>query len=174
MNRLVSNACAYPSICKALSRSSSRRSWCGSRSSRCSVHGFAVDSVLWAVTDDVSSFSTFVASLAGSVQCPTIGSSAVFRDVAELAARVALLSLSLAIACKVVWSTTLVAHSRASTESTTSSCKTATSSADWHNWGSYTRCWTVASQVANLTTRVASSSSSAANTECWAICLNVP
>lgn len=61
----------------------------------------------------MTSLTAAVASLAGSVEGAAVGGSAVARDVAELAAGVALHGLSLAVAGKVVGATALVAGSRA-------------------------------------------------------------
>jgi hypothetical protein len=77
--------------------------------------GITVGGLLGAVAGDVTGFSALVASLSGRVERTAIGSRAVARDVTELAASVALHSLSLAIAGEVVRSTTLVARSRART-----------------------------------------------------------
>lgn len=75
--------------------------------------------LLRAVTRDVSSLTALVASLASSVERTAVRSSAVPRDVTELAAGIALHGLSLAITSKVVGTTTLVASGRARTTSET-------------------------------------------------------
>lgn len=77
--------------------------------------------LLRAVPRDVTSLAALVAGLASSVKGATVGSSAVPGDVAELAAGVALHSLSLAITGKVVGATALVASSGtgAASETTT-------------------------------------------------------
>ena len=60
----------------------------------------------------MTGLAALVAGLASSVERATIGGSAVARDVAELAASVALHGLGLAVAGKVVGATALVASSR--------------------------------------------------------------
>ena len=93
----------------------------GNRSNRCGgdavdidiVLNFSVGVLLRAVSGDVTGLAALVAGLAGSVQGATIGGGAVARDVAELAAGIALHGLSLAVAGKVVGTTALVAGSRA-------------------------------------------------------------
>jgi len=69
--------------------------------------------LLGAVTRDVTSLAALVARLANRVEGAAVGSSAVARDVAELAASVALHGLRLAVAGKVVGSAALVAAGRA-------------------------------------------------------------
>lgn len=63
----------------------------------------------------MSSLTALVAGLASGVERATVGSSAVSGDVTELAAGVALHSLSLAVTSKVVGTTALVASGRART-----------------------------------------------------------
>lgn len=78
----------------------------------------------------MASLTTLVAGLAGRVQRATVRSCAIARDVAELAASVALHSLSLTVSGKVVRATALVARSmaRATGEAAPSiTAKTATS-----------------------------------------------
>lgn len=87
----------------------------------------AVEGLLGAVAGDVTGFAALVAGLAGGVEGTAVGSSAVARDVTELAAGVALHRLCLAVASKVVRSTALVAsrRARAAGESTTAEAKAA-------------------------------------------------
>lgn len=66
-------------------------------------------SLLRAIARDVASLTTLVAGLTSSVQRSAVGGCAVPRDVSELAAGVALHSLSLAVTGKVVGATALVA-----------------------------------------------------------------
>jgi hypothetical protein len=73
--------------------------------------------LLRAVAGDVSSLTALVAGLSSGVERATVGSSAVSGDVTELAAGVALHSLSLAVTSKVVGTTALVASGRARTTS---------------------------------------------------------
>jgi hypothetical protein len=81
--------------------------------------------LLGAIARDVSSLAALVACLAGSVEGTAVGSGAVSGDVTELAAGVALHSLSLAITGKVVGATALVASGRArATGETTSAVAT--------------------------------------------------
>ncbi|KEQ57968.1 uncharacterized protein M437DRAFT_60492, partial [Aureobasidium melanogenum CBS 110374] len=88
--------------------------------------------LLVAFTGNVTSLAASVASLAGSVERATVGSSALARDVAELAASITLHGLSLAITSEVVGTTALVAGSRTratretTTEATTRTRSTAT------------------------------------------------
>lgn len=86
-------------------------------SNRC---GFAVGLVLLvALAGDVASLAAAVASLAGSVERASVGSSALAGDVAKLTTSIALHGLSLAIASEVVGATALVACSRTRTTSET-------------------------------------------------------
>lgn len=73
--------------------------------------------LLVALAGNVTSLATAVASLAGSVEWATIGSSALARDVTKLTTSVALHGLSLAVASEVVRATALVASGRTSTAS---------------------------------------------------------
>jgi hypothetical protein len=68
---------------------------------------------LWAVAGDVTWLAAAIASLAGSIQWATVRRLTVAGDVAKLAASVALLSFSLAVASEVIWATALVAVGRA-------------------------------------------------------------
>lgn len=77
----------------------------------------AIGVLLGAITRNVTGLTALVASLASGVQRATVGSGAVPRDVAELAAGVAFHGLSLAIPGKVVRTTALVAGSRTGTAS---------------------------------------------------------
>lgn len=67
---------------------------------------------LGAVTRDVAGLTALVARLAGRVERPTVRGGAVARDVAELAASIALHRLRLAVASEVVRATALVARRR--------------------------------------------------------------
>lgn len=81
--------------------------------------------LLGAIARDVSSLAALVACLASSVEGTAVGSGAVSGNVTELAAGVALHSLSLAITGKVVGATALVASGRArATGETTSAVAT--------------------------------------------------
>ena len=96
------------------SRSGHGRSGSGSRSR--SVHsrlGSSSIGVGRAVTGNVTGLGTLVADLTRGAERAAIRSGAVSRDVAELAACVALHGLSLAVTGKVVGATTLVAGSSA-------------------------------------------------------------
>jgi hypothetical protein len=73
----------------------------------------AVGSLLRAVAGDVAGLTALVASLASGVQGAAVRGRAVTGDVTKLATSIALHSLSLAVAGKVVRSTALVAGSRA-------------------------------------------------------------
>ncbi len=92
---------------------------------------FAVGVLLRAVARDMASLSALVAGLASGVERPTIGSRAVARNVSELAAGIALHSLSLAITGKVIRAAALIARGRAgaASESTTAAETAAISSA---------------------------------------------
>lgn len=76
-------------------------------------------SPLGAVTRDVAGLAALVAGLAGRVKGTTVGSRAVARDVAELAASIALHRLRLAVASEVVRTAALVARRRAGTAKAT-------------------------------------------------------
>lgn len=76
------------------------------------VGDFAVGVLLGAIAGDVTGLTALVAGLASSVEGATVGSGAVTRDVAKLAASIALHGLSLAVSRKVVGTTALVAGSR--------------------------------------------------------------
>lgn len=101
-----------------------------------------------------------VASFARSVEWAAVRSSAVTRDVAELATGVALHSLSLAVSCEVVRSTALVTSgwTRATSKAApkASIATTSRSSSASHSSGG-TGVRAVASQVAGETTTVAAS-----------------
>lgn len=83
-----------------------------------------------AVAGDVASLGTLVADLTGGAEGTTVRSSAVTRDVAELAAGVALHGLSLAVTGEVVGTTALVAGcgTGVTAESTTESTLETTAS----------------------------------------------
>jgi len=70
--------------------------------------------LLGAVARYVARLAALVARLAGRVEGPAVGGGAVARDVAELAAGIALHRLRLAVASKVVWPAALVARGRTS------------------------------------------------------------
>lgn len=142
-----------------------------------------IGSLLWAVTGDMASLATLVASLASSVERTTVRGSAISGDVTELAASVALHSLSLAISGEVVRSTALVTSSRtwstnkssarseSATESTTGTTKTTASA--WNrtrtSWA-----WARTSQMSGLSAVIASTTgTSTAQSKSWAIGLNV-
>jgi hypothetical protein len=80
--------------------------------------------LLGAVARDVSGLTALVAGLSSGVKRAAVGSGAVSGDVAELAAGIALHSLSLAITGKVVGTTALVASGRARATSETTSAVT--------------------------------------------------
>jgi len=123
----------------------------------------------------VARLAASVAGLAGSVERAAVGSSAVARDVTKLAAGVALHSLSLAVASKVVGSAALVAGGRATTskatpEATAISATRGTTAA--HGTGARVRA--VAGQVSGKTARVASSArASSAQAQSWAVSLDM-
>lgn len=90
----------------------------GSRGSRSSSGGrlsrlLGSGLVVGAVPGDVTSLGTLVADLASRAQGATIGGGAVTRDVAKLAASVALHSLSLTVTGEVVRATALIASGSA-------------------------------------------------------------
>lgn len=92
----------------------------GGRGRRGSNNNVAVSgSLLRTVARDVSSLAAPVAGLASSVEGTAVGSGAVTRDVTKLAASIALHGLGLAVSCKVVRPTALVASSGTSTASET-------------------------------------------------------
>lgn len=109
----------------------------------------SVDLGLRALPANVASLAAAVASLAArSVDGASVWRGAVTRDVAKLAASIALHSLGLAVACKVVWSSALVASSCASSSESAAASKaparwsTKTSSRWW--WHCSARSWAVA------------------------------
>ena len=135
-----------------------------------------------------------VASLASSVEGAAVGSGAVARDVAELAAGVALHGLSLAVARKVVWSAALVAGGgavdvgQAAAETTESATRRGRSTATSAGAGARSRAGTLLvsdsgkerglsstySDVADLSAGVAAASgSTAAQTKSGAVSLDV-
>ena len=89
---------------------------CGSGGARCSCYdsrvrsGIAVHRALGTVSANVPSLSAAVAGLASRIQGTAIGRGAVTRNVAQLAASVALLRLGLAVTGEVVRPAALVAH----------------------------------------------------------------
>lgn len=148
-----------------------------------SISEVTVGCLLRAVARDVASLSTLVASLASSIQRSAVGGSAIPGYVTELAASIALHGLCLAISSKVVWTTALVASSRArsTSESTargesaskSSTGSTKATSSTWDR-SSTSRGWARTSQMSWLTTVIASSTgSSSAQTKSWAIGLDV-
>jgi hypothetical protein len=103
-----------------------------SNSSRCrGSSAVTVHLCLWALSRDVSSFATTVARLSGLVQGTAVGSSTVTGNVTQLATSVTFHRLGLAVACIVVWPTTLIAGCCArSSESSAKASAIATS----HRW----------------------------------------
>lgn len=81
----------------------------------------------------MTSLTALVAGLAGGVERATVGSGAVSRNMAELAASIALHRLRLAITSEVVWATALVTSSRAraACESTASISSAISTTANW-------------------------------------------
>lgn len=97
--------------------------------------GLTIGGLLGAVAGDVAGLAALVAGLSGSVERAAVWSRAVARDVAELAACVALHGLSLAIAREVVGPTALVARSRARSADETAPAAGETSiAATGRNW----------------------------------------
>lgn len=141
-------------------------SWSSSR--RLAVH-----LSLRAVARNMASLAASIARLAGRVKWPTVGSSAVARDVAKLATGIALHSLSLAITSKMVGSSALVASSRTSTARETASetavPATGSSRATSHSW-----IGAVAGKMASQTAAIAASTSaSTAQAKSRAVSLDV-
>lgn len=93
------------------SRGSSHiHSWSGGSGSSLNGRGRSSGALVGrAVARDVASLGALVANLAGGAERAAVGRGAVTRDVAELAAGVALHGLSLAVAGEVVGATALVA-----------------------------------------------------------------
>lgn len=122
----------------------------------------------------MTGFPATVAGLTGSVERPTVGRSAVARDVTKLAAGVALHSLCLTVAGKVVRSTALVASSRTTAlESAPEAAKSTTggASATAHTSA---RVRAITGQVTSKTAGVASSAGAgAAQPKGWAVGLDV-
>jgi hypothetical protein len=135
--------------------------------------------LLGAVARDVSSLTALVAGLSSGVERATVGSGAVSGDVAELAAGVALHSLSLAITGKVVGTTALVAGGRARAASEATSAvatrETTTAHRSTAAHGARTnRVGTSTSKVTGLATVVASTAGTgAAQAESRAVSLDV-
>ncbi|KAI0146208.1 hypothetical protein GGR57DRAFT_289436 [Xylariaceae sp. FL1272] len=134
--------------------------------------------LLRAVPRDVTSLAALVASLACGVQRATVRGGAVAGDVTKFSTSVALHSLSLAVTGKVVGTTALVASSRTRTTgkpttTTISEAASAHRSTTAHGCTSRVRAGT--SQVARLPAVVASAiaGTSAAQTECRAVSLNM-
>lgn len=121
----------------------------------------------------MTSLAAAVASLAGSVERATVGSSALARDVAKLAASITLHGLSLAITSKVVGTTALVAGSRTratketTTEATTRTRSTATKTS------SSTGSRASAGKVAGHATGVAAAVSTTVQTKGRAVSLHM-
>ena len=136
-----------------------------------------VDLGLGAVARDVARLAAAVARLARGVERAAVGSRAVARDVTQLAAGVALHGLSLAVARKVVWSTTLVAGrragaSRVSTAEASSESATGTTSATTDTASG--RVGAVTGQVAGEAAGIASSArAGAAQAQSRAVSLDV-
>ena len=136
----------------------------------------AIDLSLGAVTRDVARLAAAVAGLARGIEWAAIRSRAIARDVAQLAARIALHGLGLAVARKVVWSSALVAGSRAGAASI-SAAETSTEAAAGTGAATHTACTRVGAvtrQMAGETARVASTArAGAAQTQGWAVGLDV-
>ena len=111
----------------------------GSGSCCVTIHG------LLAFSADVTSLTAPVASLTRCVRGGAVGSGAVARDVAELAARVALHGLSLAIAREVVRTSALVASrlavSRNAREATSESAPRWATGTTTRGRASGSACW---------------------------------
>lgn len=122
----------------------------------------------------MASLAAAVAGLTRGVEWAAVGGRAVAGDVAQLAASIALHSLSLAVACKVVRSTALVASGRtASSESTPEAAVSTTGSASSTSHSS-AGVRAVACQVAGEATGIASSAcASSAQAQRGAVSLNV-
>ena len=132
-----------------------------------------VDLSLSAVAGDVAGLAAAVASLASSVEGTAVRSSAVARDVTELAAGVALHGLSLAVTGEVVGATTLVASRRTAltSEPTTEASVAATgsTSSTTHSWVG-----AVAGEMAGQTAAVAApAGAGAAQAQSRAVSLDV-
>lgn len=129
----------------------------GGSSGGSSVGGsVTVDFGLSAVAGDVAGFTTAVAGLAGRVEWAAVGGGAVAGNVSQLSTGIALHSLSLAIAGKVVRTTTLVASSRASAASEAAPEASITAA---RSTGATTHSWVgaVAGKVTGNTAAVAAS-----------------
>lgn len=103
------------------------------------------DLSLGALAADVSGLTASVAGLASRIERTAVRGLAVTRDVAKFSAGVAFHGLSLAVTCKVVRATALVAAGTGTTlEATTeaaeaASCGHASATADWRSNASGTR-----------------------------------
>jgi hypothetical protein len=128
----------------------------------------------------VAGLAALVAGLAGGVERTTVGGGAVARNVAKLAAGIALHGLSLAVTGEVVGATALVAsrRARAASEAATTAkgarvATTAHGSATTHRAGVH-GVGASASKVAGLATVVAAAAgASATQTESGAVSLHV-
>lgn len=119
----------------------------------------AVDLGCGAFARDVACLTAAVAGLASGAKRTAIGSSAVARDVAELATSVALHGLRLAVARKVVGAAALVASRRTTAaEAAAESTKTAARDTGTHSSGVGAR----ASKVTGLSARVAAAAGAGA------------
>lgn len=98
----------------------------------------------------MTSLAALVAGLASGVERSTVGRGAIARNVAKLAAGVALHGLSLAVARKVVRSSTLVAGCGARTAGEAASCKATVSAAG--NWSTTTQANTSWGRAGSLET----------------------
>jgi len=122
----------------------------------------------------VTGLAAAVASLTGSVQWATVGSSAVAGDVAKFAAGVALHGLGLAITGKVVGSTALVAGGRASAASEAATETSSVSATGSTGAATHSRVGAVAGKMASDTAAVAASAGAGSTqTQSWAVSLDV-
>lgn len=138
------------------------------------VHDRRTVDILRAVPRDMPSLAAAVARLARLVERPAVRRRAVARDVAKLAASVALHGLRLAVAREVVRATAFVAH-----RSAIGTREAATESTSWGSAGaaadrSGVRGWAVAREMTGLAAGVAASAANAAaQAQGWAVGLNV-
>lgn len=96
---------------------------------------FTIGVLLRAIARDMTGLAALITGLAGSVERTAVGSSAITRDMSQLATGVALHGLSLTVTSKVVGTTALVARGRAGTAGeATTAAKTATIAASGDGW----------------------------------------
>lgn len=147
-------------------------SWSGSGFGACTSN--AVRLGLGAILRDVTNFSTAVAGLAAlAVEWAAVWCRAIPADVPKLAAGVALHALSLAVACVVVWSAALVASCSAGHATAIAASETATTATEATSWWSTAGRRAVASKVTWLAARVAAAAGGTAQTQSWAVSLDV-